>query len=145
MTLTSSILQNSTVAKCKNPRNLVKSNSPLVCFVISKVQAMINAPPQTKKDIVSAIQENRDKIKALGVRKLGLFGSFVREEQRPDSDIDLLVEFQPEQKTFDNFIQLSFFLEDILKQPVELVTTESLSPYLGPYIIEEVEDVSLTA
>ena len=69
----------------------------------------------------------------------------MREEQRPDSDIDLLVEFQPEQKTFDNFIQLSFFLEDILKQPVELVTTESLSPYLGPHIIEEVEDVSLVA
>ena len=101
--------------------------------------------PKTKRDIVSVIQENRDKIKALGVRKLGLFGSFVREEQRPESDVDVLVEFQPDQKTFDNFIQLSFFLEDILKQPVELVTTESLSPYIGPYIIEEVEDVSLIA
>jgi hypothetical protein len=101
--------------------------------------------PRTKRDIVSVIQENRDKIKALGVRKLGLFGSFVREEQRPESDVDVLVEFQPDQKTFDNFIQLSFFLEDILRQPVELVTTESLSPYIGPYIIEEVEDVSLIA
>jgi predicted nucleotidyltransferase len=101
--------------------------------------------PKTKRDIVSVIQENRDKIKALGVRKLGLFGSFVREEQRPESDVDVLVEFQPDQKTFDNFIQLSFFLEDILRQPVELVTTESLSPYIGPYIIEEVEDVSLIA
>ena len=86
--------------------------------------------PKTKRDIVSAIQENRDKIKALGVRKLGLFGSFVRDEQRPDSDVDVLVEFQP---------------EDILKQPVELVTTESLSPYIGPFITEEVEDVSLIA
>jgi predicted nucleotidyltransferase len=106
---------------------------------------MIDAPSQTKRDIVSAIQENGDKIKAFGVKKLGLFGSFVREEQRSDSDIDLLVEFQADQKTFDNFIQLSFFLEELLKQPVELVTTESLSPYLGPYIIEEVEDVPLIA
>ena len=65
--------------------------------------------PKTKRDIVTAIQENRDQIKALGVRRLGLFGSFVRNEQRPDSDVDILVEFQPEQKTFDNFIQLSFF------------------------------------
>jgi len=105
---------------------------------------MIKTSPQTKRDVISAIQENRDKIKAFGVKKLGLFGSFVREQQRPDSDIDLLVEFQPEQKTFDNFIQLSFFLEDMLKQPVELVTTESLSPYLGPHIIEEVEDVPLS-
>jgi predicted nucleotidyltransferase len=106
---------------------------------------MITAPPQTKKDIISAIQANRDKIKAFGVKKLGLFGSFVREQQKPDSDIDLLVEFQPEHKTFDNFIHLSFFLEEVLQQPVELVTTESLSPYLGPHIIEEVEDVPLTA
>jgi predicted nucleotidyltransferase len=106
---------------------------------------MITAPSQTKKDIISAIQANRDKIKAFGVKKLGLFGSFVREQQQPDSDIDLLVEFQPEHKTFDNFIHLSFFLEEVLQQPVELVTPESLSPYLGPYIIEEVEDVPLTA
>ena len=106
---------------------------------------MITAPSQTKKDIISAIQANRDKIRAFGVKKLGLFGSFVREQQQPDSDIDLLVEFQPEHKTFDNFLHLSFFLEEVLQQPVELVTTESLSPYLGPYIIEEVEDVPLTA
>ena len=99
---------------------------------------------QTKEDIISAIQVNRDKIKAFGVKKLGLFGSFVREQQRPGSDIDLLVEFYPEHKTFDNFIHLSFFLEELLQQPVELVTTESLSPYLSPYIIEEVEDVPLT-
>ncbi len=106
---------------------------------------MINAPTQTKRDIISTIQKNRDKIKAFGVKKLGLFGSFVREQQRADGDIDLLVKFQPEQKTFDNFIQLSFFLEDILEQPVELVTPDSLSPYLGPHIIKEVEDVSLNA
>ena len=97
---------------------------------------MITASPQPKKEIMSAIQANRDKIKAFGVKKLGLFGSFVRDQQRPDSDIDLLVEFQPEQKTFENFILLSFFLEEVLQQPVELVTTESLSPYLGPDIIK---------
>ena len=106
---------------------------------------MIKAPPQTKRDIISALQENQDKIKALGVKKLGLFGSVVCEQQRSDSDIDLLVEFQPGQKTFDNFIQLSFLLEDMLNRPIELVTTESLSPYLSPYIIEEVEDVPLVA
>ena len=106
---------------------------------------MITAFPQTKKDIISALQANRDQIKVFGVKKLGLFGSVVREQHQPESDIDLLVEFHPEHKTFDNFIHLSFFLEELLQQPVELVTTESLSPYLGPYIIEEVEDVPLTA
>lgn len=63
----------------------------------------------TKENIISTIQANQDKIKAFGVKRLGLFGSFVRERQEPDSDIDLLAEFQPEHKTFDNLIQLSFF------------------------------------
>lgn len=58
----------------------------------------------TKQDVILAIQEHRHTIESFGVKKLGLFGSFVRDEPKPDSDIDLLVEFQPDQKTFDNFI-----------------------------------------
>lgn len=73
------------------------------------IKIMIDTLAPSKTNIISAIQKNRNKIKAFGVKKLGLFGSVVRGEQRLDSDIDLLVEFQPEQKTFDNFIQLSFF------------------------------------
>ena len=98
---------------------------------------------QTKGRALSLIEEHRDRIKALGVKKLGLFGSFVREEQGVESDIDLLVEFEQSKKTFDNFIQLSFFLEDLLKRRVELVTPESLSPYIGPHIMNEVEYVIL--
>ncbi len=100
---------------------------------------MINTPVQTKEDVLSIIEENRDKIKTFGVKKIGLFGSFVRGEQDANSDVDLLVEFERGQKTFDNFIQLSFFLEDVLKRRVELVTAESLSPYILPHIIKEVE------
>jgi len=77
--------------------------------------------------------------------RIGLFGSFVRGEQRPDSDIDLLVEFEPGGKTFDTFMELSFFLEEILQHRIELVTVESLSPYLGPHILKEVEYADLAA
>jgi uncharacterized protein len=106
---------------------------------------MIDTPTQSKKDVVSVIQRHQDKIKAFGVKKLGLFGSFVREEHNPKSDIDLLVEFEQGQKTFDNFMQLSFLLEELLKWPVELVTVESVSPYLRPYITQEVEYVTFSA
>ena len=99
---------------------------------------------QTKTSALAILREHQTKIKSFGVTKLGLFGSFVREEQRPDSDIDLLVEFQPDQKTFDNFIQLAFFLEDVLQQKVELVTPESLSPFMKQTISTEVEYVSFT-
>lgn len=99
----------------------------------------------TKQEILRRVQTRREAIRSLGVERLGLFGSFVRGEQGPQSDVDLLVRFRPEEKTFDNFMELSFLLEDLLQRRVELVTTEGLSPYLGPHILEEVQDVALDA
>jgi uncharacterized protein len=91
------------------------------------------------------LEAHQLRLKALGVEKLGLFGSFVRGEQQPESDIDLLVEFTPGKKTFDAFMELCFFLEEILERKVEVVTVESLSPYIGPHILNEVEYVDLAA
>jgi predicted nucleotidyltransferase len=84
------------------------------------------------------IKKNQKKIESFGVKKLGLFGSYVRNEHNPQSDIDLLVEFIQDRKTFDNFIHLSFLLEDALGHHIELVTVESLSPYIKPFILKEV-------
>lgn len=100
---------------------------------------------ETKEEIVRAIRESQLPIRALGVKRVGLFGSFARGEQRADSDVDLLVEFEQGQRTFDHFIQLSFLLEELLGRRVELVTPESLSPHIGPHILREVEYVSLAA
>jgi predicted nucleotidyltransferase len=91
------------------------------------------------------LYQSRDRLKTLGVRKIGLFGSFVRGEQHPDSDIDLLVEFEAGQKTFDAFMELSFLLEEVFQRRIELVTVESLSPYIGPHILKEVEYAALAA
>ena len=100
---------------------------------------------KTKQDILDLLDHNRFQLRALGVKRIGLFGSFVRGEQRPDSDIDLLVEFEAGRKTFDTFMELSFFLEEVLQRRIELVTVESLSPYLGPHILKEVEYAALAA
>jgi len=94
---------------------------------------------QTKQDILAVISENQARIRALGVKRLGLFGSFLHGQQTAESDIDFLVEFEPGQKTFDNFMELTFLLEGLLQRRVELITTEALSPYIGPHILEEVE------
>jgi uncharacterized protein len=96
-----------------------------------------------KEEILSKLHENEDKLQALGVRRLGLFGSFVRGEQKSGSDIDLIVELESGKKTFDNFMNLCFFLEDLFRRRVELVTTESLSPHIGPHILKETEYVGL--
>jgi len=101
----------------------------------------MSTPPPTKQQVVEQLDKAREQIRALGVRRIALFGSVVRGEAGPDSDVDLLVEFIPEQKTFRSFMALSFLLEDLLGRPVELVTTESLSPFIGPHILREAEDV----
>jgi uncharacterized protein len=96
---------------------------------------------ETQEQIQRIIDTHRAQLRDLGVCRLGLFGSFVRGEPGPGSDVDLLVEFEPGRKSFGAFMQLAFYLEDLLGRPVELVTPESLSPYIGPRIIEEVETV----
>jgi len=70
--------------------------------------------------------------------RIGVFGSFVRGEQRPDTDIDFLLQFEPSQKTFDHLMELSFFLEDLFPNRIEPITPESLTPYIGPQILKEV-------
>ena len=101
------------------------------------------SPVREKCDLIKRLVGQSGRIKAHGVRRLGLFGSFVHDGHRADSDVDLLVEFERGQKTYDNFLELSLFLEDVLQRRVELVTTEALSPYLGPRILADVEDVPL--
>lgn len=95
----------------------------------------------TKSELFERLREQQAEISRLGVTRLGVFGSFVRDEPTPESDVDLFVEFAPGQKTFRSFSALADLLEDVLQRRVELVTPESLSPYIGPYILREVEYV----
>jgi hypothetical protein len=96
-----------------------------------------------KELIFQRLMEEQKRLTLLGVKNIGLFGSFARGEQTALSDIDLLVEFIPEKHTFDNFMELTFLLEELLGRKVELVTPEALSPYIGPHILKEVERVPL--
>jgi len=73
-----------------------------------------------------------------GVAKIGLFGSTARGEDRPESDVDVLVEFAPGQTTFRNFMELAFYLEDLFCRRVDLVTEQGLSRHLRSYIEKEV-------
>ncbi len=100
---------------------------------------------ENKQDILNILHANRDRLQVLGVKRIGLFGSYVRGEQHPGSDVDLLVEFEAGRKSFDAFMELAFCLEAIMQRKVELVTVESLSPYIGPYVIREVEFAAIAA
>jgi len=97
--------------------------------------------PLTRDQAVERLASSESEIRALGVERLALFGSVLRDEARPDSDVDLLVQFSEGAKTFDRFLALCELLEARLGRSVELVTTEALSPFLGPRILAEAQDV----
>jgi predicted nucleotidyltransferase len=86
---------------------------------------------------IETITEHKKEIKKrYGVKKIGVFGSHVRGEQTETSDVDLLVEF--DEPTFDNFMDLLFFLEELFGKDVDLITTRGMSPYIRPNIEKEV-------
>jgi len=93
-------------------------------------------------EILKKIEENKDKIKKFGVKRIGLFGSYVKGEQKEGSDIDILVEFEKGKKTFDNYMELKFFLEELFNCKVDLVILESIKPDLKPYILGSVKYVA---
>lgn len=96
----------------------------------------------TRDETIRRLQTGEPEIRRLGVRRLALFGSVLRNKARPESDVDVLVEFAPTEKTFDRFMALADLLEDMLEHRVEVVTTESLSPFIviGPHILAEATD-----
>ena len=97
---------------------------------------------EQKSDIFAELAKHEEELKRLGVRRWGLFGSFVSGHASQRSDVDILVEFESGKKSFDNFMRLAAFLEMQIGRPVEIVTPESLSPHIGPHILREVEYAS---
>lgn len=59
-------------------------------------------------------------------RQTGIFGLFVRGEERPESDVDVLVTFRKDEETFDHYMNCKFYLEDLLWQKVDLVIEDTM-------------------
>jgi uncharacterized protein len=100
-------------------------------------------PVQTKAEVFGRLAALAPALQRLGVKRCGLFGSLVHDNPRHESDVDLLVEFFPDLKSFDNFMEAAELLESTLGRHVEIVTPESLSPHLGPHILREVQYAAL--
>jgi predicted nucleotidyltransferase len=96
----------------------------------------------SKDNIFNTIQAHKINLLAFGIDKIGLFGSYVRNEQSSNSDIDILIDFLPEKETFDNYMAIYDYLENLFaNEKVEIVTVNGLSPYIGPKILNEVSYV----
>ncbi|NHI92985.1 MAG: nucleotidyltransferase [Candidatus Lokiarchaeota archaeon] len=90
------------------------------------------------EEIIKKIGKNMKKINGFYVKTIGIFGSYVRNQQKEDSDIDLLVEFQEGKITFDNYMGLKLFLEDLFNSKIDLVIKEDVKEDLKPYILKDV-------
>jgi len=87
------------------------------------------------EDILKTLEANREALRCLGVKRLGLFGSAVRGEAGPGSDLDFVVEF--EHKSFDAYMDVKLFLERLFACDVDLVLSDSIKPRLRPAILKE--------
>lgn len=94
----------------------------------------------TTAEILSTLRSQRARFDELGVKRLGIFGSFARGEARPDSDLDVLVEF--ERTTFDGYMDLKFYLEDLFGRRIDLVLADRIKPLLRERILSEVIDAA---
>jgi hypothetical protein len=89
--------------------------------------------------ILEFLEKNAEQLKKYGVKQIGLFGSFATGRNTNNSDIDILVEFKAGEKTFDNYMDLKFFLEDKLKRKVDLVIKKNIKPELKKEILSSVK------
>ena len=98
----------------------------------------------TGKEIMSLLKQHKNILKRYKIKRIGLFGSYIRGNQKKRSDIDFLVEFDLTNFDknfsgyFDNFMDLSFSLEKLFGKKIDLITDGSLSPYIQPYVEKEV-------
>lgn len=91
---------------------------------------------QTVERLLQLMQRSAPDIRKLGVRRIGIFGSWVRGEATHESDIDVLVEFTD--PSFDSYMELKFFLEELFGHKVDLVLVDSLKAQVKPKILGEV-------
>ncbi|MDD3136452.1 MAG: nucleotidyltransferase family protein [Methanoregula sp.] len=73
-----------------------------------------------------------------GVKRIGIFGSFARGEQTKKSDVDVLVDFLPDRETYQNYMNLYDFLEELCRRKVDLHSERWISPLMKPYIDKDV-------
>lgn len=90
----------------------------------------------TATEVLAELTRNHTHLQALGVRSLGLFGSYRRGTPRADSDMDFLVDLAP--PSFNGYMDLKFWLEATFSHPVDLVLVDTIKPRLRPLILSEV-------
>jgi uncharacterized protein len=94
-------------------------------------------------DPLALIEAHAEELHALGARRIGVFGSFAKNQATPESDVDVYVEFSEGMKTYDNFFALYELLRELFGRPIDLVTDGALSERKARLILPTVRYASL--
>lgn len=93
----------------------------------------------TTAHIITTLRTHRHILASFGVSNIGLFGSYLHNTQTSRSDIDILIDFEPNKETFDNYMAVYDYFENIFKgEKIEIVTKNGLSKHIGPQILKDV-------
>jgi len=92
------------------------------------------------EEIKRVLKEYKEELKKkYGIKEIGIFGSYIRQEQSKDSDLDILVGFEPDAKMdLIKFVELENHISELLEVKVDLVMESALKPRIGKYILREV-------
>src|SRR5215213_11639095 len=107
------------------------ASAKIACTIIGSERMTMR-----REDVLRLLSAHRAEIARFGVRSLAFFGSVARDEARADSDVDFLVDFTTP-PNFADFMNLKFFLEDLLGRPVDLITRKTLKPRLRSEVEKE--------
>jgi len=105
-----------------------------------KIEKQLPSGFMRRSEVLQTLTAHRNELATFGIKSLAIFGSVARDEARPDSDVDILVEFKGH-ATFNAYMDLKFFLEDLLKRPVDLVTRKSIRPRIKAQVDSEAQYV----
>ncbi|NUO81761.1 nucleotidyltransferase family protein [candidate division KSB1 bacterium] len=95
-------------------------------------------PTQQLRDVLESLRGRKsDLFQKFGVLNLAIFGSYVKKVQKAESDVDIFVELKPGYKTFDNYMDLKFCLEDLLQKKIDLAIKESIRAELKAEVLRE--------
>lgn len=106
----------------------------LKIFVIFDKNVML-----TREDILAKLTAEREEFNRFGIKAIGLFGSYSKNNYSEQSDIDILVDFKADEENYDNLMSVYDRLESLFRnKKIEVVTKNGLSPYIGKFILNDV-------
>ena len=90
-----------------------------------------------RDQVLKILKQHQEELTEIGVKSLAVFGSVARGEANSKSDLDILIDLNQPMVTFDGYMDVKIYLEDLLGVTVDLVIAEKLHPRIKPFVNQD--------